>query len=235
MKKIMIVDDEKYIRKSILGRMDWQRLNLQVVGEAGNGGEALRLMGQEKPDLVLVDIRMPKMDGLAFIEEAKKRFDKVSYIIMSAYSDFEYARKAIRLGVQDYILKPVDEEEFQEVIEKLTGSGEHAEDWERQGELATAVKQYIQNNFAKELSTSKIAGEFYVNANYLSTLFKKKEGVNLTRYIEEVRMERAKELLKGNKSITSIAAETGYTDSGYFSRIFKKYVGMSPRQYRSQL
>ncbi len=236
MKKIMIVDDEKYIRKSIIGRMNWKNLNLCVVAEAGNGEEALRLMSQEEPDLVLVDIRMPKMDGLAFIGEAKKRFSKAKYIIMSAYSDFDYARKAIQLGVEDYILKPVDEEEFQEVIEKLSDrEKEPVEDWEKQGELATAVKQYVQRNFARDLSTSKLADEFFVNANYLSTLFKKKEGINLTRYIEEVRMERAKELLKGNKSITSIAAETGYMDSGYFSRIFKKYVGMSPRQYRNQL
>lgn len=119
MYKLMIVDDEKYIRKSIRNRIDWEKYGLSVEAEAGNGEEALRLLEEVRPEVVLVDIRMPVMDGLAFISEAKKRLPQTCYIIMSAYSDFAYAKKAIQLGVEEYILKPVDEDEISKVLKNI--------------------------------------------------------------------------------------------------------------------
>lgn len=118
MYKVMIVDDEKYIRKSIRNRIDWESCGLVVTAEASNGEEALSRMEEETPDLVLTDVRMPVMDGLGLIEKAKKRFSSVSYVIMSAYSDFSYAKGAIQLGVEDYVLKPVEEEELAEILKK---------------------------------------------------------------------------------------------------------------------
>ena len=120
MYKILIVDDEKFIRKSIRNRIQWEKFDIEVAGEAANGREALELIAQIEPQLVLVDIRMPVMDGIAFIQEAKKRYPQVHYIIMSAYSDFEYAKKAIQLGVEDYILKPVKQEELGKILEAVT-------------------------------------------------------------------------------------------------------------------
>lgn len=115
----MIVDDEKYIRKSLKNRIDWPSYGLTVEAEAGNGEEALALMPTARPQIVVVDIRMPKMDGLAFVAAAKKKFPNTTYIIMSAYSDFEYARKALQIGVEDYILKPVEEAEIGKVLHKI--------------------------------------------------------------------------------------------------------------------
>lgn len=118
MYQVLLVDDEKMIRKSIRNRMDWEQYEVTVGGEAENGEEALRLMETLHPQIVLVDIRMPLMDGLAFIAEAKKHWPHVCYIIMSAYDDFEYAKQAIQLGVKDYILKPVIVDELEELIRK---------------------------------------------------------------------------------------------------------------------
>lgn len=118
MYKVLIIDDEKFIRKSIRNRVDWEKYGFSVEAEAGNGEEALQVMKELQPHMVLVDIRMPVMDGLAFISEAKKMFPKTIYVIMSAYSDFEYARKAIQIGIEDYVLKPVEEEEMEKILQK---------------------------------------------------------------------------------------------------------------------
>lgn len=119
MYRILVVDDEKFIRKSICNRMDWEALGIEVAGEAANGREALEQIEELRPQIVLADIRMPVMDGIAFISEAKKRYPQVHYIFMSAYSDFKYAQQAIRLGVEDYILKPVKTAELEEVLAKI--------------------------------------------------------------------------------------------------------------------
>ena len=118
MYKVMLIDDEKFIRKSLRNRINWERLGLHVEAEAENGVEALQMLGQIKPEIVFVDIRMPLMDGLSFIREARKQYSNIHYIITSAYDDFEYARQAISLGVDDYIMKPVKVPEVESLLEK---------------------------------------------------------------------------------------------------------------------
>lgn len=122
MYKVMIVDDEKFIRKDIRNRIDWEKFGLSVEAEAGNGEEALQILEKIRPEVIFVDIRMPVMDGLEFIAQAQRRLPKSCYVIMSAYSDFSYAKKAIQLGVEEYILKPVDEDEVEKILYKITHS-----------------------------------------------------------------------------------------------------------------
>lgn len=118
MYQVMIIDDEELIRQSIRNRMDWENYGVEVAAEAENGQEALEMMEIMRFQIVLVDIRMPLVDGLSFLAEAKKQWPNVCYIIMSAYSDFEYARKAMQLGMKDYILKPVKVTELEKIIQK---------------------------------------------------------------------------------------------------------------------
>lgn len=490
MYRVLLVDDEKFIRKSIRNRIDWEKYGFVVEAEAGNGEEALSLLEEIRPELVLVDIRMPVMDGLAFITEAKRKLPGSSYVIMSAYNDWEYAKKAIRLGVEDYILKPVEEEEMEKILavimqrldkEKIarqikrtgkesggpslrakltaaiafwdeTGDLEQGitqsirqntfvseqgwkvydiEEYSREGcylyllngdslsetgirsllgqvleqiapkvygeagikaagsevldradvrkavsecikalkgkmffperrivycssfdrekeknekyreirekiisaqrsflkkeyqksmqefiaivdktiqpgntamlveemihesltmlrhfaesqsigaefdimfnrfqsrdylllyrtaeelrenlkemfgkfmdlygneenkDIVESVKDYIQENYAENINVADMAERFHTNANYLSTLFRKKTGVKLVNYIEGIRMEKAKEYLRNDVwTVTEIALETGYSDSNYFSKVFKRYAGVGPKQFR---
>lgn len=488
MYRILVVDDEKFIRKSICNRMDWAAFGIEVAGEAANGREALEQIESLRPQIVLADIRMPVMDGIAFITEAKKRYPQVHYILMSAYSDFEYAKQAIRLGVEDYILKPVKIAELEEVLGKIVhglkqrqltsrllepveggnlesllggrqvgafafylesqeGAGGLLEDalgeslakigrkrilyylkdfspgdchvflmngenlvesdsrelveaaWDALGDaegvaayseimesgqatravesamrlltrkmfypekkiltarqkadpaaarkrqqqireemnylyqnlsaegakpekalehiaylaagrensiwaientvaeilvflrkisegrieeadyrilfngiqgknyllryrtaeefrerltevihncfcttnqtededVITAVRQYIRENYLSDLSAAETARRFYLNASYLSTLFKEKTGMNMGAYIEGLRMEKAKELLQSTQwPVTEVATRCGYSDSGYFTKVFKRYAGAAPRQFREQ-
>ena len=119
MYRVMIVDDERFIRRSIRNRINWEQFGITELEEAGNGMEALELLDTFCPEIVLVDIRMPKMDGLNFISEAKKKHPEIDYVIMSAYSDFTYARTAIDLGVEAYLLKPIQKEELEKQLGKL--------------------------------------------------------------------------------------------------------------------
>jgi YesN/AraC family two-component response regulator len=120
MYKVLIVDDERLIRVSIRQRVNWDKMGIAVAGMAGNGLEALQFIELKRPDIVLVDIRMPLMDGLALIGEVRrKEISDVHFVIISGYNDFDYARQAIRLGVSDYIQKPVDEVELENTLRTI--------------------------------------------------------------------------------------------------------------------
>ncbi|MFF2157684.1 helix-turn-helix domain-containing protein [Paenibacillus chitinolyticus] len=118
MYRMMIVDDEYMIHLSVRKMVETSGLDIIIAGEAEDGEEALRLLGSCSPDIVLTDIRMPELDGLSFIEAAKKRNERTQFIILSGYSDFEYARQAIRFGVSDFLLKPVDPDQFREALRR---------------------------------------------------------------------------------------------------------------------
>lgn len=123
MHKVLLVDDEIFVRKGLLNLLDWKALGYEICGEADNGELALAELDRLMPDLVIVDIRMPVMDGLAFIQAvAEKGTNVPAFIIVSGYHDFQYAKQALRYGVHDYILKPVDETELIAVLKKLSGT-----------------------------------------------------------------------------------------------------------------
>ncbi|MDQ0059232.1 response regulator transcription factor [Paenibacillus harenae] len=122
MHKVLIVDDEPMIREGLKTIIEWDKHGFVVIGEASNGLDALDKYQALQPDLILIDIRMPGMDGLQFINEVRKNDTTTNFIILSGYADFEYAKKAIGFGVDGYILKPVDEDELETYVERIAGS-----------------------------------------------------------------------------------------------------------------
>ncbi len=116
MYKVLIADDELIIRKGLCCIVDWNALGYEIIGEACNGEEALNFILQKKPDVVLIDIRMPKMHGLETIKKAKEQGFDGKVIILSGYSEFSYAQEAIRYGIQFYLTKPVDEDELEQIL-----------------------------------------------------------------------------------------------------------------------
>lgn len=150
MYNVLIVDDERFVRASVTNRTDWAALGLQIVGQAGDGAEALDLLNEVRVDIAIVDVRMPRMDGLELIRRARERDGRMQFIILSGYNDFDYARKAIRQQVVDYLLKPVDPAELRlalmrciEALDNRIQSDEGKEsDREReQRELMEGLKQ----------------------------------------------------------------------------------------------
>lgn len=117
--KIMLVDDEEEVRRGIIEKMDWEGLGFQIIGDAENGEDALEKIENLEPDILITDIRMPYMDGLSLIERVRKKFPSIKTIIFSGFNEFDYAKEAIRLGVTQYILKPVNMEELGEILSRL--------------------------------------------------------------------------------------------------------------------
>ena len=117
--KIMLVDDEEEVRTSIIKKINWEANGFEVVGDAENGRDALEKIENLEPNVIITDIRMPYMDGLALTENIRQRFPSIKVIIFSGFDDFTYAKEAIRLGVTEYILKPVNVDELTEILKKV--------------------------------------------------------------------------------------------------------------------
>ncbi len=118
--KVLLVDDEIFTIRMLQNIMPWAELGMQVVGYAQNGTEAYKKTVTERPDIIISDIRMPGMDGLEFIKKVRDFDSGIQTILMSAYADFSYVKEGIRLGCSDYILKPIDEVELEQVLQKVT-------------------------------------------------------------------------------------------------------------------
>lgn len=125
MQKALLVDDELFIRKGLRSLIDWEKCGFEVSDEADNGEDAYEIIKQTKPALVITDIRMPVLDGLGLIKrvvESTKLDVTPKFIVISGYNDFKYAQHALRYGVHDFILKPIDQDEMEEALRKLSSS-----------------------------------------------------------------------------------------------------------------
>lgn len=126
MLKVLIADDERIIREGLSGAIDWASLGLTLVGAARDGREALLLAQTAEPDICLVDIMMPGLNGLEFIEALRQIRPNIRFIIISGYDEFDYAQRAIKLKIFDYLLKPIDEAELERVLRSAIHSIENA-------------------------------------------------------------------------------------------------------------
>lgn len=116
MLRLLIADDEKIIRETMCSIIDWKSLDIEIVGVCKNGLEAYDAILDEYPDIVLTDIRMPKLSGLELIQKITQNHDNIQFIILSGYHDFSYAREAMKYGIKHYILKPCSEQEIIEAV-----------------------------------------------------------------------------------------------------------------------
>ena len=234
-----MVDDEIMIREGFKRLFDWEAHDCEVVGEAADGMEALTQIDTLRPDIVIMDINIPIMNGLKVIQLARIKHPDMAFVIVSGYDDFSYCREALRLQITDYILKPVNYEEFGTCIDNLKISlfeqrvSEKAEPEKQEERTITSITRYLQEHLAEDLSLSVLADEFHLNPQYISQLFKNEIGVNFLSYLTNIRMEKAKKLLLSTSlSITDVADQSGYGDYRVFTKVFKKSEGITPSQYR---
>ena len=121
MYKVLIVDDEQLIRSGMIARFQYLNFKFERIREAASGVEALALLEKEPADIVITDIKMPDMDGMTLIREAKEKYPGTQFVILSGYAEFEYAETAIELGVKSYLLKPISNDELKRVMRKKSG------------------------------------------------------------------------------------------------------------------
>ena len=237
--RVLLVDDEIMIREGFKRLFDWEAHDCQVVGEAADGMEALAQIDSLCPDIVIMDINIPIMNGLKVIQLSRIKHPEIAFVIVSGYDDFSYCREALRLQITDYILKPVNYEEFGTCIDNLKISlferrvAAAEEPKAAEERTINGLTRYLQEHLAEEVSLSVLAEQFHLNLQYISQLFKSEIGVGFLTYLTNIRMEKAKKLLLSTSlSIAEVAEQSGYGDYRVFTKVFKKTEGSTPSQYR---
>ena len=245
MYRVMLIDDEESARKLMKASINWESLDMEVVGEAASGIEAINVIDDIKPDIAFVDISMPFMNGIEFTETATERYPNLNIIIMTAIDKFEYARKCVSLPVFEYMLKPMVRAEVTKTLERAKEKLDYnIEVWDKLiGEEASApleanstelIKKYVEDNFADpKLNLTFIAQHFGFSSSYLSRKFKQDTGMGFVEYLTDLRMNKAIKIAKTKVKMYQAAAEVGIPDPNYFSRCFKKYTGVSYSEYVS--
>lgn len=249
--RVMVVEDEAIARRVVVSIIKGFRTKYEVV-EACCGEDAIEHARKKAFDIVITDIEMREKNGIQLIEEIKKISSETKFLIVTGYSNFEYAQKGIKLNVVDYILKPIDPNEVCKTIktiEDMVEKKSKVKDYnniENKSEEVTDILEdkqennplekilnYINKNYKEDISLDIISEMFYFNASYLSILFKKTVGCNFLSYLTRLRMEEAKRLAEETSmKINEICKDIGYKDYKYFCVIFKKHYGMTPNELR---
>lgn len=234
---VLLVDDEIMIREGFKRLFDWEAHDCEVVGEAADGMEALAKIDMLQPDIVIMDINIPIMSGLKVIQLCRIKHPKTAFVIVSGYDDFSYCQQALRLQITDYILKPVNYEEFGSCIDNLKISLYENrvvnEPMQQEERTINGLTRYMQEHLSEEITLSVLAEEFHLNAQYISQLFKNEIGVVFFAYLTNIRLEKAKKLLLSTAlPIADVAEQSGYGDYRVFTKVFKKAEGITPSQYR---
>lgn len=247
MYKVIIVDDEPIISEGLTKVIPWNKYHCEVVGIAGNGEEGLAMIREKQPDILMSDICMPGMDGLTMIAAFKVEFPNMQIAILTGFRDFDYAQEAIRLGVTRFLLKPSNMNELTEAITtmvenlKKMDASEEKEDKEDKDTGAGSfivrnALEYIHEHYKEKISLGEVADKTFVSQWHLSKLLNKHTEKNFSELLNQVRVDKAKELLKDpSLRISDVAEEVGFMDAAHFSRVFKKMEGISANEYRNSL
>lgn len=247
MLKLMIVEDEDRIRIGIEKILSSFEGGVSVIGSHRNGLDASLQISDLKPgelDVLITDIEMPVMNGLKLIEHAKAKMPDLSVIVLSGYDDFEYARQALRFGVEDYLLKPMDKAEAFQLLRRIQ-ERRAIRDGREQPEPEKAqpprsvdllVKQLLDKEYHLPFDLTRISEQIGFSPSYTSRMFKQLTDLTITEYLNRLRIEKAKQFLKDHPhlKVYEVAHLVGFQDQMYFQKMFKKLCGMTPKQYKEQ-
>ncbi|MGE5678383.1 MAG: response regulator [Pseudomonadota bacterium] len=250
MLKVLVVDDEKLVRKGIVLGVDWLALDCMVVAEASNGLEGLEAAHKFNPDLIITDIKMPKMDGIEMLKLLRETNKDVHVIFLTAYSDFSYAQRAVKLSASDYLLKPFQDGELEETVMRVQKKIEDERKQKdsnikevgimlKKGDKSKYVMEaidYVADHYNdRQMSVDTIAESLGISGGHLSRIFKKETDYTIMSYITQYRIHTAMNLLCDCRyKVYEVAELVGYRDITYFSSMFKKMVGVSPSEYQDR-
>ncbi|WP_069998340.1 response regulator transcription factor [Cellulosilyticum sp. I15G10I2] len=251
MYKVLIIDDEHFIRAGMQSIIPWHQYGCEIAGEAENGEEGIDKIIKLKPDIIFADIRMPKKNGLDMIAEVKSINKDMQIIILTGHREFEYAQEAVKLGVLRFLLKPSKMSEIKETVEqavsnldliascpsrRVTPMKEGQTEKEKPQFIVNKALDYINRYYNTKLDLQTVADALYVSTWHLCKLLKKQTGDNFIDIVNRVRIEKAKTLLlQSTLRVYEIAEEVGYVDAAYFSKTFKKFVRVTPNEYRNKM
>lgn len=261
MKKVLVVDDEAVSCTMIREMVEEHFLQVGIVAEAGNGKQALEKALQIQPDVVIMDIEMPLMNGVEAAKRIREQLPECAVVFLTAYAEFEYARQAMRIGAAEFLLKPVDEAELVRVLEKLFLSEDDDENKQSEDKMEVVLpevevteeisekkmrerstmvvmeaKKYMDTHYMEDLSMEDLAERFHISTNHFNRTFKQVYEIPCKEYLITIRVEAAKQYLSSPLlTVREVGSMIGYSDSNYFTKVFRKRVGMTPTEYRNQM
>ena len=249
--KVVVIDDEALVRRGIVLETDWKALDCMVVAEAANGLEGLEAVHKYAPDLLICDIKMPKLDGIAMLKLLRQEGNDISVIFLTAYGEFEYAQSALKLLASDYLLKPFQDGELEAAVLRVLKQLRQKRDEGGRGEeklpiltrkskdkskYVMSALDYIGGHYQDvDLGIAEIAASVGISESHLSHLFKKETDYTVAAYITRYRIRAAMRLLGDYRNkVYEVAGMVGYRDIAYFSATFKKIVGVTPSEYQDR-
>lgn len=235
---VLVIDDAHLIRESIVALVERGDLGCEIVGQADDGELGETLIRSLVPDIIITDIRMPAKDGLELALLARDIAPHSKVIVVTGYREFEYAQRALKLGVSDLITKPFRDETMEAALRRAAAQleKERGDSAVPGGSLAASMIEYLRSHYAEDLSLSDVAATYHISESHASRLIKEARGSGFSALLTELRVERAKALLADPRiRIKEIADLVGYPSYDYFYKVFKKAASVSPEQYRASL
>lgn len=253
MHSILIVEDEELELEFIEAVIREELQPEDVLITAHTGAQAVQQAKKRHPDIIIMDIVLPEMDGLEAIAEIRKFAPETCISILSAYTDFRFAQRAISLRVFEYMLKPIKPSDFKVILKHMMETVEEGREHEKNSapqlvaetiakNSQTSAEQqsfvdesvrYIQKHFKERLTLQMVASRVYMNAQYFSRVFKRETGVTFTEYVNTLKIQYACKLLETtNYPAYRISSECGFTDPSYFNRVFYAQMNMTPKKYK---
>lgn len=238
--RVILADDEHLEIEALKIIINEKVKNIDIVGEAYNGEDVIKMNDSLNPDVIFMDVIMPGIDGLEAARIIKEKDSSKKIVLMSVYDDFQLVQRALKIKVEDYLLKPIRSEKIITLLRELTNENQNFNSENnisacKIDELECALN-YIEKNFRKDITLNNVANYVKFSSTYLSKLFKNNIGINFNKYITKIRIKEAILMLENkNISINDLAFEIGYNEPSYFCKVFKKEKGVTPLEYRKNV
>ena len=253
--RILLADDEPIERRVVSKTIQNYFGDEIELFEAENGREAIAVFKEQDCNVALLDISMPGIDGLKAAEEIRKENQDCSIIFLTAYDEFDYAKRAIRVRALDYLLKPSTTKELIAVLEEAVyisrkqGTAQellpHEADMEEKDEKQERIKnqifvehirEYMEAHYMDDICLQDAAKQLRYSDAYFCRFFKQNFDKSFIMYLSELRIKKAKELLDDiTINVKDIGQCVGYRDSSYFTKVFKRITGVTPSEYRYRI
>ncbi len=228
MYKLLIADDEPLERTALAQIVGVEFAGRFEIQETENGQAALEASHTFRPDLILMDIQMPDMNGIDTAKEIMQHYPDTKIIMLTGFTSFQFAKECVCIGAMDFLVQAAAADAGVDRVGCVEDK-----DLEDTNIWANIAKEFIQKNYTKNLTMDDVARQVGFSTYYFSRLFKQSFGVSFVDYLTTLRLEAAKNLLrKAGASVKEVCVQVGYSEPNYFARVFKKELGLTPTEYQ---
>ncbi len=247
MRSILLVDDEVRTLDALRKRVPWETCGIDQVYAATCFQEVEQVLQKQRIDLMVCDIEMPNVSGLETLARLRESGVGIPCVFLTCHAEFDYMRRAIQLSSCDYLLKPIDYDDFAAVIGRVVRGldaapkkeeppAEAEEIWKTlERNVVEEVRDYVRDHLMDDIAIADVAAALFFNPHYLMRVFKNRTGTSVMEFIMKERMQKAKRILvETTLPVKAVASLVGYEDPAYFTRVFTREFGVSPKKYRQE-